>query len=86
MFTRVFWRDTAERAVKTAAQTAVAYVSAAGALDVLAVDWASGLSLAGGAAVLSVLTSLGSLPIGRNGTASLVPQVVRRGRHAAPEE
>ena len=59
MFTLAFLRATLERAVKTAAQTAVALagVNAAGILDV---DWAQVASAAALAAVLSVLTSVAS--------------------------
>ena len=86
MFTVVFLRDATERAVKTAAQTLLAYFGA-GAFDVLAADWVGGLSLAAGGAVLSVLTSLVSLPVAGNGTASLVADVVddTPGRHAAAD-
>ncbi|MFF4661935.1 holin [Streptomyces sp. NPDC001282] len=52
-----FWVATAERAVRTAAQTLVATLGldTAGVLDV---DWGQGLSLAGGAALLAVLTAV----------------------------
>lgn len=49
------------RAVKTAAQTAVATIGA-GAVNALEVDWATVGGLALGAGVLSVLTSLAGLP------------------------
>lgn len=52
-----FFRATAVRAVRTAAQTAVALLGA-GAVDVLAVDWQSIASVSAGAAIVSVLTSL----------------------------
>ncbi|MFD4862401.1 holin [Streptomyces atratus] len=57
MFTSAFWLATAERAVRTAAQTLVATLGldTAGVLDV---DWGQGLSLAGGAALLAVLTAI----------------------------
>ena len=80
--------DIGERAVKTFAQTLIAYFGA-GSLDLLHTDWKTALSLAGGAGVLSVLSSLVSLPIGQGGTASLTSAVVPAtaldyGRHAAP--
>ena len=67
--------DVTERAVKTAAQSAVGVLSA-GALGVLDVDWGAVGSVAGLAAVVSVLTSIASSGFGRNGTASLVEGVV----------
>ena len=69
-----FLVDLTERAVKTAAQTAVT-VLGADKLDVLHVDWETVLGLSGGAALLSVLTSLGSERIGNGGTASATKAV-----------
>lgn len=69
-----FWKDATERALKTFAQTLVTLLGA-GAVDLLAVDWVSGLSVAGGAAVVSLLTSVGSEHFGNSGTASLTKAV-----------
>lgn len=74
MWTKQFWQDAIERATKTFAQT-LAAVLGAGAVDVLAVDWKSALAVAAGAGLVSVLTSLGSEPFGRGGTASLTKAV-----------
>jgi hypothetical protein len=52
-----FWAYSAERAIKTAAQTAVA-VLGAGMVSLLTIDFASLVAVAGGAALLSVLTSV----------------------------
>ena len=82
--TRQFLTDAAERAVKTFAQTLLAYFGA-DALDVLSADWGNALSISAGAVVLSVLTSLLSLRLGHSGTASMTEAVVPAGRHAAPE-
>ena len=49
------------RAVRTAAQTAVALLGA-GAVDVLALDWQALASVSAGAALVSLLTSLAGLP------------------------
>ena len=66
-----FWKGVCERAVKTAAQTAVAFF-VVGETGVADVDWATigGISLV--AAIVSVLTSLASAPFGPEGTPSLV--------------
>lgn len=74
---RTFWLATAERAVKTFAQALLAALTitqTAGTIgvDVLNVDWATAVSLAIGATILSVLTSIGSGPIGGTNTPSLV--------------
>lgn len=52
-----FAKAAAIRAVRTAAQAALA-VLGAGAVDVLAVDWQAVASVSAGAAIVSVLTSL----------------------------
>jgi hypothetical protein len=57
MFTIPFWKATGERAVRTAAQTLVAALSL-DTVGVLHADWGDGLSLAAGAALLSVLTAI----------------------------
>jgi hypothetical protein len=69
--TSTFWRDAAERAVKTFAEAALATLGA-GALNVLTVDWVGVLSLGAGASVLSLLASVASAGIGTKGTASAV--------------
>lgn len=59
MFTLAFIRASLERAVKTFAQAAAALLVGDGA-GLLSVDWVGVLSVAGMAAVVSLLTSIGS--------------------------
>ena len=59
MWTRAFWLAVLERAVKTLAQTAAAMLIASGS-GLLDADWITVASVAGMAAVVSVLTSIGS--------------------------
>lgn len=59
MFTRAFWSAVLERALKTAAQSAVLVIGAA-QFDALAVSWPEVGGFALGGFVLSVLTSVGS--------------------------
>lgn len=80
--TKQFITDAAERAIKTFAQVLLAYFGA-DALDVLHADWGNALSVAAGAVVLSLLTSLLSLKLGVSGTASATDAVEPAGRHAA---
>lgn len=54
-----YWIALAERAVKTAAQTAVALIGVE-QVGILALDWAQIASVVGTAVVLSVLTSIAS--------------------------
>jgi hypothetical protein len=70
MWTAAFWKDAVERAVKTAAQTAVGLFAA---LNVAGdVDWAAWAIGLGVAVVLSFVTSLASSLAGNNTSASLV--------------
>jgi hypothetical protein len=71
MFAKSFWVATLERAVKTFAQ-AVAAMLMAGGFGLIDAPWLDALSAGGMAAVLSVLTSVGSATWGPNkGTPSL---------------
>ena len=85
MWTRDFWARSAERAVKTFAQTlAVLLTTSAVAPDVLAFGWLPALSMSAGAAAVSLLTSIGSDGITGSGTPSLLgaPPAPPAGRHA----
>ncbi|MEV6571877.1 holin [Streptomyces sp. NPDC051577] len=57
MLTLLFWKATAERAVRTAAQAVLASVTA-DQLGILDVDWGEAGSIGGLAAVLAVLTAI----------------------------
>jgi hypothetical protein len=86
MFTRHFWILTAERMIKTFAKT-LASVLVAGGVGLFSVGWASALSAAAMAAVVSVLTSEGSLKIGPADSPSVVspaPAPVPAAPAAAP--
>ena len=71
MFDRFFLIDTAERSIKTAAQSALLAIGA-DQLDALAADWQTVAGFALGGAVLSVLTSLASLKVGPEDSPSVV--------------
>lgn len=74
MFTKLFWKDATERAIKTIAQTMVAMLTA-GATGLLTVDYVNLLSVAGLAGVVSVLTSVASAARAGTDTASLVVDI-----------
>ena len=61
-----FAKATAERAVKTFAQTGAALLGV-NATGLIEVDWAQFGSIAGLAAVVSIFTSIGSAPFGGDG-------------------
>ncbi len=63
MFTAKFWKATAERAVKSAAQSLIGLFTL-DQFNVLNADWTLAGGVAGGAVVLSVLTSLVSAGVG----------------------
>ena len=71
MFTKKFWLDAVERAVRTVAQAEVALLGANGA-DLIHTNWGGNLSVAAGAGVLSLLTSLIATGVGSNTSAALV--------------
>lgn len=74
LFTRVFWEDAAERALKSGAQAMVLALGG-DAFNVWSIDWQmmSGIGLGGVA--LSLLTSVASAGVSNRGTASLVKSV-----------
>lgn len=59
--TSTFWMHTAERAIKTVAQTAVAGLTVTGVTGVLDVAWSVVLSASVLAGIVSVLTSIGTV-------------------------
>lgn len=57
MFTLKFWSYAGERAIKTVAQSAVAFLGT-GTIGLFEIDWYSLASVSLGAGLLSVLTSI----------------------------
>lgn len=71
MYGSQFWKDAAERAIKTVAQVLIAFLGA-DVVNAFAVDWQKAAGVAAGAAVVSLLTSVASARVGEPDTASLV--------------
>ena len=61
-----FWKAASERAIKTFAQTEASLLLASGT-GLLDTDWVTGLSVSGMAAVVSLLTSVGSGYVTKSG-------------------
>lgn len=72
MWTVKFWKAAAERSVKSTAQALILLWAADGGFNVLDVDYGLAFGLAGGAAVLSLLTSVVSSAVGDSTSPSLV--------------
>lgn len=72
LFTKQFWMETAERAIKTGAQ----FVIAAGILgegaDLFKLDWSLVISFALTGVLLSILTSVASVSIGPKSSPSVI--------------
>lgn len=66
--TREFWASTAERAVRTAAQTAIALIGT-NQVGILSLDWAQIGSVVATATVLAVLTAIAGDAATKNGPA-----------------
>ena len=67
MFTSAFWRATAERALRTIAQTAAALVGVDVATSVIDIDWQYVAGVSATAGVLSILTSVAAARVGEPG-------------------
>lgn len=57
MFTTEFWSYSGERAIKTVAQAALAFLGT-GSIGLFEIDWVSLASVSLGAGLLSILTSI----------------------------
>jgi hypothetical protein len=84
MFDKRFWIAAGERAAKTAAQAAVLAILGSGmmseeAVNAFSVNWLAVIGFAIGGAILSVLTSLISAPLGKNPGPSLADESVEPG-------
>lgn len=73
MFTKRFWLESSERAIKTLAQTFLSLTAADTVFNVFASDWQTIVGVSLGAALLSYATSIVSSNIGpRKDSPSLV--------------
>lgn len=72
MFTKQFWIDASERALKTFAQTFLAMVGAVSVFNAFTADWLTLFGVSLGAAFLSYLMSIVSAEIGDHGNPSLI--------------
>jgi hypothetical protein len=75
MFTKIFWKEASERALKTLAQTFLALATATSVFDAFVADWQTLAGVSIGAALLSYATSIVSSNIGpEKGNPSLVKE------------
>ena len=71
IWSKDFWKDATERAIKTFAQV-ILTLGAAGALNAFQVDWWTVLGVGIGATLLSYASSIVTAEIRKTDTASLV--------------
>jgi type II secretory pathway component PulF len=72
-FTKLFWMDAIERAIKTVAQSILSlWLLGDVVFNLLIVNWAQTAGVAIGAGVISLLMSIVSAKTGDNNSASLV--------------
>ncbi len=74
MWTVKFWKAAVERSVKSTAQALILLWAADGGFNLLDVNLPQAAGLAGGAAVLSLLTSVASSIVGDSSSPSLVSE------------
>jgi hypothetical protein len=84
VFTRTFWKDTAERVIATAAGGMLTVIGL-NAFDVLHADWKALLGFGLGTGLVSFLTAIVASEVNDPESASLV-DLDLPGRHAAPED
>ena len=72
LFTKAFWKDATERALKTAAQFTIGGLGLGQVADAWTIDWKIGLGFAITGLVLSLLTSIASAGVGSSGSASVL--------------
>lgn len=72
MWTIAYWKETADRAIKSAAQAVLLGLGLGEGLNAFDIDWQLALGFALGGAFLSLLTSVISAKFGEKGTASLI--------------
>ncbi len=72
MFTWRFWRETIERSVKTGAQTVTVALGGSEVLNLFEMDFLLLVGAFGAGALLSVMTSLGTMRIGASNSPSAI--------------
>jgi hypothetical protein len=75
MFTKTFWTQTIERAIKSAVQMALLMTAGAEGFELFTLDPTRLALGALGAAILSILTSIASAPFGNPASPSLVDTI-----------
>lgn len=74
MYDKRFWLAASERAAKTLAQALIAMF--VGGMTILTIDWQQALAVSVTAALVSLLTSLISAPLGSNPGPSLADETI----------
>ncbi len=85
MWTKEFWHDAAERAIKTFLQNILSILLVSGT-TLLTADWQAGLAVAGTAAVVSLITSVVSGAATKNGDEPITASVLKDVTYKPPVE
>lgn len=72
IYTKEFWKDAVERAVKTAAQAGILAIGASEGFNLFDLDPTVFAGFALGGAFLSILMSIASSGVNKEGSASLI--------------
>jgi hypothetical protein len=72
-YTKRFWRETSDRAIKTFGGTWFAVLTAEAVQGWNDIDWANSWGVVGLAVGASLAWSIASAPVGTEGTASMIP-------------
>ncbi len=72
MWTINYWKEMADRAIKSAAQAVLLGLGLGEGLNAFAVDWKLAAGFALGGAFLSAITTLASAGLRNKGTASII--------------
>lgn len=73
MWSKIFWMQVLERAIKSFAQSAMLAIGASKGFNLFTLEWHSLIGFALGGMLLSVLTSIASANVGPRANPSLVP-------------
>lgn len=73
MWNKLFWKEAGERAIKSFVQTVVVLIGT-DLVNIASFNWGDIIGIGATMALVSLLTSIGSAPVGSDNSPSLVTQ------------